>query len=72
MDNLTTRQKIQNHIKGRIDELNKADADFCKDRWDITKPQMERTIYREISNQVTFARQELELILNFINIMPNE
>lgn len=49
-------------LNERIAELNKADADFCKDRWDMTKPAMERNLYREESNKVTFARQELQAI----------
>jgi len=59
--------KIKQHLETRIAELNKADADFCKDRWDMTKPKMERDLYRGFSNEVTFARQELERTLKFLN-----
>jgi len=59
--------RIKQHLETRIAELNKADADFCKDRWDMTKPKMERDLYRGFSNEVTFARQELERTLKFLN-----
>lgn len=59
--------KIKTYLENRIAELNKADADFCKDRWDMTKPKIERDLYRGFSNEATFARQELERTLNFLN-----
>ena len=57
---------LTHKIDQRIDELNDADADFCKDRWDMTKPQMERALYREMSNQVTATRQELQRLKKII------
>ena len=51
-------------LENRIKELKHADSEFCKDRWDMSKPEFERNIYREQSNNVTFARQEIETILN--------
>lgn len=54
-------------IKERIKQLNEADSEFCKYRWDMSKPAMERSLYREESNKVTFARQELETILKLFN-----
>lgn len=59
--------KIKIHLENRIAELKKADADFCKDRWDMSKPKIERDLYRGFSNEVTFARHELESMLKFLN-----
>jgi len=59
----TPLQDMVEHLKKRISQLNDADAQFCKDRWDMTKPSFERAIYREESNKATFARQELQLQL---------
>lgn len=55
---------LETALKKRIKELKEVDALFCKDRWDMTKLTLERNLAREMSNQVTFARQELERILN--------
>jgi hypothetical protein len=55
-------------IDQRIVELNQADADLCQDRWDMTKPEMERKIYREFSNQVTATRQELERLKRMLSL----
>lgn len=55
---------LETAIRKRIKELREADDLFCKDRWDMKKLPMERNLAREMSNQVTFARQELEKILN--------
>lgn len=48
-------------------ELIKADAEFCKERWDMNRPEYERKLYRDQSNEVTFARQELQRALQFFN-----
>ena len=61
-------KKFEDEINQRIAHLKDVDADFCKDRWDITKPQMERNIYREMSNQVTATRQELEMIMRTLSL----
>lgn len=61
------KSKIKQHLENRIAELYQADAAFCKDRWDMTKSQMERSVARGFSNEVTFARQELQSILRLIN-----
>jgi len=53
------------YVKRRIAELNEADAKFCEDRWDMSKSLNERNLYREQSNSVTMARQELERVLPF-------
>jgi len=50
-------------IEKRIAELNKADAEFCKDRWNTTLPEIQKSLAREMSNQVTFARQVLQEFL---------
>lgn len=54
---------IEVYLKQRIKELNEADAAFCEKRWDMGRPSYERGIYREQSNNVTFARQELDMVL---------
>ncbi len=54
------------YLENRIEQLNKADADYCKDRWDKSKSEMERKIAREFSNQVTYARQELQAALKHL------
>lgn len=56
-------ETIHQYIERRITELKAADAAFCTDRWDMTKMQFERNLARDMSNQVTFARQELERLL---------
>ena len=55
---------LDKFIEQRIAELNAADVEFCKDRWD--RPELhplQKQMAREESNKVTFARQELEAIL---------
>ena len=56
-------ETIEQYLIRRIAELNKADASFCEDRWNMSKPNFERATARECSNQVTMARQELEQVL---------
>lgn len=59
---------IEQYLRERIKQLNEADAEFCKERWDKSKPEIVRSLYREQSNNVTFARQELEAILEFLEL----
>lgn len=59
-------ENIKQILENRIAELYKADELFCKDRWDMTKNSMVRALAREGSNQVTFARQELQVILKAV------
>jgi hypothetical protein len=58
--------KVKEILENRIAQLYEADAKFCQDRWDQTKPECVRAMAREHSNQVTFARQELQNILKAI------
>lgn len=51
---------FQKQLKNRITELRNADAEFCKDRWNMALQNFERALAREESNKVTFARQVLE------------
>lgn len=60
------KETITQYLERRIKELNKADSEFCADRWNMSKPEFERHIAREMSNQVTFARQELQTALKQI------
>jgi hypothetical protein len=64
----TIIKKFENEINQRIAHLKDVDADFCKDRWDMTKPENERGIYREMSNQVTATRQELEMLKRTLSL----
>jgi hypothetical protein len=57
---------LKEYLNNRIKQLNEADRLFCIDRWNMSKPDFERNLYRELSNQVTMARQELERVLKFI------
>jgi len=60
-------------LENRIKELNEADAEFCKDRWE--RPEIhafKKQIAREESNKVTFARQELESILKIVKSKTNQ
>lgn len=66
-----TIKKIEDEIDQRIAHLISVDAEFCKDRWDMTKPEMERNIYREMSNQVTATRQELQMLKKNLGMKEN-
>lgn len=50
-------ENIIEKLNMRIQELRNADNAFCKKRWDMSLSHMERSLYREQSNNVTFARQ---------------
>lgn len=55
---------LRKRIEKRIQELNAADVEFCKDRWDKKDIHpFQKQMAREESNKVTFARQELESVL---------
>lgn len=54
---------MSNIIKDRIVGLKKTDAEVCEKRWDMSRSNMERAMFREQSNEITFARQELERLL---------
>ncbi len=57
---------IQEYLNKRIKELNEADIEFCKDRWNMDYPELRRHLAREESNKVTFARQELQEVLKLM------
>lgn len=59
---------IEKYLRERIKQLNDADKAFCEKRWDMTQPQQIRAIYREQSNCVTLARQELESCLQALGL----
>jgi len=59
---------IETYLRERIKQLNTADAEFCKERWDETKPNFIRKMAREHSNSVTLARQELEECLKVLGL----
>lgn len=58
---------MREYLEKRIAELYEADKKFCEDRWDKNKTEMERSIARDFSNNVTFARQELQAALKHLN-----
>lgn len=60
---MKTFEEIEAIIRARIEQLNTVDKEACSKRWDNLQPQTIRMYNREISNQVTFARQELEDLL---------
>jgi DNA polymerase III sliding clamp (beta) subunit (PCNA family) len=57
---------MKEYLEKRIAELYAVDAEFCKKRWDKGEPEYVRKLNREMSNQVTFARQELQEALKHI------
>lgn len=63
---MKTPEEIKTIIENRIVELNSADSEFCKKRWDMSLTANERGLYRGFSNEVTFARQELQRLLKAI------
>lgn len=60
-------KELKEYFEKRIAELNDADAKFCEMRWDLNRPQLERNLYREASNEVTGRRRELEDAQTFFN-----
>ena len=63
---------MKEYLEQRIKELRQADANFCKDRWDMSKHELIRSMAREHSNSVTLARQELEKVLELLNDSNNK
>lgn len=60
VDKLAT---IKTGIEDRIKFLNQLDAEYCITRWNMKLDLNERLMAREMSNEVTKSRQELEEIL---------
>ena len=63
-------KQITQMLTKRIDELNAADVELCKDRWE--RPEihpLQKAMAREESNKVTFARQELQSILSKVQAL---
>lgn len=58
---------MKEYLEKRIAELYEADAQFFSDSYDMGKSSMERSIARESSKEVTFARQELQAVLKHLN-----
>lgn len=56
--------ELRNKLETRIAELNAADLEFCKDRWERKDiHHLQKQMAREESYKVAFARQELQSIL---------
>lgn len=66
------KQRVQLVLRNRILELNIADRQACEKRWDMSRSPAERRIWREQSNEITFARQELERILKALKALNDE
>jgi hypothetical protein len=69
-NDVTNDKGIGLYLTNRIKQLNEADAAFCDIRWQQGLPidmNMAKRIAREESNKVTFARQELEMVLKLLN-----
>lgn len=61
-------EKVEIILRQRITELNAADKEFCRKRWDVNESPLVRGLMREQSNSVTLARQELEGILEKLGL----
>lgn len=61
------KEKTKSYLINRIEELIKKDSEVCLIRWDRTKTDQERRSARAISNNVTFARQQLQSALKEID-----
>ena len=57
---------MKEYLENRIKELKAADSRACEKRWDMSKPDFERAIWRENSNEITARRHELEDVLRFL------
>lgn len=57
--------KMKEYLENRIKELKEADGRACEKRWDMSKPEFERKMWRENSNEITARRRELENVLKF-------
>ena len=68
----TPIQKAIKRCEERIAELNKADSEVCKLRWDMTKSRFERGIARDTSNSLTERRQELQDELKYLQSLLAE
>jgi len=66
ISNLKT-DKMKEYLENRIKELKESDASACDKRWDMSKPEFERKMWREASNEITARRHELEDVLKFLN-----
>lgn len=58
---------MKEQLENRIKELKEADARACEKRWDMKRPEFERKVWREASNEITARRHELEDALKFLN-----
>ena len=66
VSNLKT-DKMKEYLENRIKELKESDARACEKRWDMSRPEFERNMWRENSNEITGRRRELEDALKFLN-----
>lgn len=60
---------MREYLEKRIAELKASDAEACAKRWDMNRPEFERNFYREISNEITGRRHELEDALKQYNLL---
>ena len=66
ISNLKT-YKMKEYLENRIKQLKEADVKACEKRWDMSRPEFERKMWRENSNEITGRRRELEDALKFLN-----
>ncbi|WP_179022038.1 hypothetical protein [Winogradskyella forsetii] len=57
---------MKEYLELRIKHLKEADARACEKRWDMTKPEWYRKMWRDNSNELTARRRELEEVLKFL------
>jgi len=60
-------ERVITYIEKRIQELREADSAACEKRWDMSLLTHERLTFRELSNELTARRQELEGVIKRIN-----
>lgn len=64
--------EIVKYIQDRIGKLYEEDKEYCRLRWDDPTASKEvKSASRKMSNQITFARQELQSMLKKMNMNKN-
>ena len=58
---------MKEYLENRIAQLKSADAQACETRWNTFLSVTERMAARELSNELTARRRELEDALNHLN-----
>jgi hypothetical protein len=61
---------MKEYLENRIKDLKEADIVACEKRWDMSKSEFERKLWRGNSNEITARRHELEEVLRILNNQP--